>query len=709
MKSKRGRRKASVFAATALAVVLGWLVSLVLVVSPASADDTTPPTDTPTSVVSTSDPTQSATPTDGSTTAPVIPAPDPTPPPVPAPVFAAAMATVSSDGNEDSSQITFCHADGKSGNYNKLTTSTAAFYQAGHIDHSGDIFPAGSIVKKGVTHSWDAQGDQSLLAYPDCVKPIVVIQTYDATLWQTDAYNVKYPQTKVSVTNETTITLPTIPTTCGTSWQGDVYIHGTAESTWLTGTTSLAGPDGAQDGSYLAPGGNGVAYIYVVNDPCPPPPPPAGITCTVNGPAYTESGDHTPTQIAAGVDYRSYHDGHATGTVIPVSGNAQGVVSLSFTDTNVVGNGMFSRLIFNLSADGGPSYASFSVSPGNTIDQNSVAGVGSNSHVLGLTIAQVATAYPHNTYTGYAFQTGSSYPGNGGPTSDGATLTGYAGDCGTVSYVAPEATFPDGSQTCNTYTLPTLESYEKYPLESDGITRYTAGTHPLVGTVTVVAHTLASDITHQQGSHTYTFTSYDCPLTPVTPVTPQATCNTDTNTPNPALTFSEIQADQPTGVHTTDNGDGTVSFSAEDGYVLTDGSATTYSLAALSDLVCATSGADSSSSVSVAAKCGVTGVATVTPINAHFTVDAPLDQSVGTHDVSLTADTGFKFDNGSDLGSLTRIVTYTIPAATICIAGLAFTGGTIAWGGLGIAGGALILGIALLLIRGRSRKTSIVD
>src|SRR6185312_176239 len=178
---------------------------------------------------------------------------------------------------------------------------------------------------------------------------------------------------------------------------------------------------------------------------------------------------------------------------------------------------------------------------------------------------------------------------------------------------------------------------------------------------------LASDTTHQQGSKTYTFTAYDCPLTQVTPVTPEATCNVETNTPNPGFTAEQIAALQPTGVHTTDNHDGTVSFSAEDGYVLTDGSATTFSLAPLSDLACAIGGADASASVAAATRCGVTGVASVTSTHSHPTVDAPLDQTVGVHEVSYTADSGYKFDNGSDFGSLTRILTYTVPPAiTIC-------------------------------------------
>ncbi len=69
----------------------------------------------------------------------------------------------------DTTKITFCHYDdGEGGKYTSNTTSVAAFYKAGHLDHSKDIFPAGSITKKGVVHSWAAQGDQSLLAWKNC-------------------------------------------------------------------------------------------------------------------------------------------------------------------------------------------------------------------------------------------------------------------------------------------------------------------------------------------------------------------------------------------------------------------------------------------------------------------------------------------------------------------------------------------------------------
>jgi len=70
----------------------------------------------------------------------------------------------------DSKKITFCHYDnGQGGKYTSNTTSLAVFYQAGHLQHGNDIFPAGSYTKNGVTHTWAAQGDQSLLTWNNCL------------------------------------------------------------------------------------------------------------------------------------------------------------------------------------------------------------------------------------------------------------------------------------------------------------------------------------------------------------------------------------------------------------------------------------------------------------------------------------------------------------------------------------------------------------
>jgi hypothetical protein len=62
-------------------------------------------------------------------------------------------------------KIAFCHATGSATNpYVFIETSVNAFFQAGHIDHANDIWPAFSYTKNGQTYNVPAQGDQSLLA-----------------------------------------------------------------------------------------------------------------------------------------------------------------------------------------------------------------------------------------------------------------------------------------------------------------------------------------------------------------------------------------------------------------------------------------------------------------------------------------------------------------------------------------------------------------
>lgn len=74
----------------------------------------------------------------------------------------------------DTKKIAYCHATGSTTNpYVFIETSVNAFFQAGHIDHPNDIWPAFSYTKNGQMYNVPAQGDQSLLVYrnPDCVKP----------------------------------------------------------------------------------------------------------------------------------------------------------------------------------------------------------------------------------------------------------------------------------------------------------------------------------------------------------------------------------------------------------------------------------------------------------------------------------------------------------------------------------------------------------
>jgi hypothetical protein len=78
-------------------------------------------------------------------------------------IAALMLSTPAGASGNGTSKITFCHATGSDSNpYVLITTSVAAFYNAGHLDHQNDedIFPAGSFKNQ----SWEAQGDQSLIA-----------------------------------------------------------------------------------------------------------------------------------------------------------------------------------------------------------------------------------------------------------------------------------------------------------------------------------------------------------------------------------------------------------------------------------------------------------------------------------------------------------------------------------------------------------------
>ena len=86
-----------------------------------------------------------------------------------------ASATSNGQPDADNKKVTLCHATGSETNpYTKITISVMAFYNAGHIDHAGDIWEAFSYTTKGGdVVNVPAQGDTSLLAFDDCSKPKV--------------------------------------------------------------------------------------------------------------------------------------------------------------------------------------------------------------------------------------------------------------------------------------------------------------------------------------------------------------------------------------------------------------------------------------------------------------------------------------------------------------------------------------------------------
>lgn len=97
------------------------------------------------------------------------------------PMFGMGAANATGGGGDqpdaDNKKVEFCHATGSETNpFVMIETSVKAFYQAGHIDHADDIWEAFSYTTvDGTVVNVPAQGDTSLLAFEDCVRPAVDI------------------------------------------------------------------------------------------------------------------------------------------------------------------------------------------------------------------------------------------------------------------------------------------------------------------------------------------------------------------------------------------------------------------------------------------------------------------------------------------------------------------------------------------------------
>jgi hypothetical protein len=263
-----GNHRKVIALATAGVLTVGLTLGFAL---PADADATTPVTPvSSTSAVDSSTPadttpisTPTATPTDPSSTpatsdsTPVVPAVTPTVTPAVAPIPVAAVIPDLSVDNTHQSD-----GDNQGGNNQQNIGSQSSGSGAGKV--GGNNLPPAPVYE---TIVW---------AMP--TGSAVKITDGSAT----------YPQVGITqYKDESTEKLDVaVPATCGMQYQVDVYLQKSGD--WKTGTdntkaldtlftSGLAGPNGAQDGTYLAGAGSnpgvaglGNAWKFVVNAACPP-------------------------------------------------------------------------------------------------------------------------------------------------------------------------------------------------------------------------------------------------------------------------------------------------------------------------------------------------------------------------------------------------------------------------------------------------------
>ncbi|HEU0206236.1 MAG TPA: hypothetical protein VFQ74_06055 [Pseudolysinimonas sp.] len=232
----------------------------------------------------------------------------------------------------------------QSGTFNGSYTATWSLTSdAAHTSHQLQVTVVTTDSSYNVTYDQTVTGCYT-------APPVVVSLplTYETVVWSmpspNSGHSATYPQVGVSQNKgETTETLDVaVPTTCGTQYQVDVYLqtNGTVDNTAAIDAMfakGLAGPNGKQDGSYLAgqsgnPGVSGLnhAWKFVKNADCP-----TVVPCVVNTAIpwspESDTGDLAPTVGPDGLEFNGPHTAAMDYYQRVTSGNMQGLTGMTVT------------------------------------------------------------------------------------------------------------------------------------------------------------------------------------------------------------------------------------------------------------------------------------------------------------------------------------------------------------------------------------------
>jgi hypothetical protein len=230
------------------------------------------------------------------------------------------------------------------GTFNRNYTATWPLTSdATHTSHQLQVTVVTTYSPYDVTYDHTASGCYTA---PPVVDSLPL--TFETVVWSMPSPNTgtsaTYPQVGVAqYKGETTQTLDVaVPSTCGTQYQVDVYLqtNGTVDNTAAIDAmfaAGLAGPNGAQDGSYLAgqsgnPGVSGLnhAWKFVKNADCS-----TAVDCVVNTAipwaAETDTGDLPPTVGPDGLEFKGPHTVAMDYYQRVTAGNMQGLTGMTVT------------------------------------------------------------------------------------------------------------------------------------------------------------------------------------------------------------------------------------------------------------------------------------------------------------------------------------------------------------------------------------------